>query len=97
MGPIGKYLWSKNLMFYLDMVLKSMHNHSKIAFLTLASNRKSLARICKTWMGRSGSKTLLGILIARPMGMPTAARAIIFRSGGVVLQSLLRLPYPPLR
>jgi hypothetical protein len=29
--------------------------------------------------------------------MPTTARAIIFRSGGVVLQSLLRLPYPPLR
>jgi hypothetical protein len=41
--------------------------------------------------------TLLGILIAWPRENADAARAIIFRSGGVVLQSLLRLPYAPLR
>ncbi len=37
----------------------------------LAPKRKHLARISKTWMGRSGNKTLLGILIAWPCEMPT--------------------------
>ena len=37
----------------------------------LVAKRKHLARTSKMWIGRSGSKSLLGILIARPREMPT--------------------------
>ncbi len=54
-----------------------------------------MACIRKTWMGRSGSSNPAGDFDC--LATCDAAIAIIFRSGGVVLQSLLRLPYAPLR